>query len=128
MISIVLVDDQKTVRQGLRMWLELEPDLEILGEAEDGQAALEVVSQFKPDIVLMDAMMPRMDGISATSTLQHLAPKSAVVMLSLRGDPDLRARAREAGAVAFIEKHEGEAKLLAVIRQIARPSATERGT
>ncbi len=101
------------------MRLELEPDFEILGEAGDGQAALALVSELKPQVVLMDVAMPNLNGIAAAQALRRLAPESAVVILSLHGDPQTRARAQEAGAAAFVEKHEGEGRLLSVIRQVA---------
>ena len=119
MITIVLVDPQSTVRQALRMRLGLEPDMQVLGETGDGESALDLVQKLRPRVVLMDIEMPRMDGITATEALHGLVPQSAVVISSLLSDNATRARARKAGAVAFVEKHEGEAPLIAAIRQAA---------
>jgi pilus assembly protein CpaE len=117
MITLLLVDDQATVRRGLRMRLMLEPDILVIGEASDGGEALEQVRILSPDVVLMDVEMPGMDGIAATLALQSSTPRSAVVILSLHGDTQTRARAQEAGAVAFVEKHGTTQELLAAIRQ-----------
>jgi YesN/AraC family two-component response regulator len=90
--SIVLVDDQATVRRGLRMRLTIEPDMEVVGEAESGEAALRLVRFVSPDVVLMDIEMPDMDGIAATAALRATAPHVAVVILSLYEDARTRAR------------------------------------
>jgi DNA-binding NarL/FixJ family response regulator len=78
------------------------------------------VTQLKPDIVLMDIDMPRLDGLAATSALHDAAPQSAVVILSLYDDDFLQTRARQAGAAAFVSKHQALDELAAVIREVAR--------
>ena len=124
-IIIVLVDDQASVRRGLRMRLSMEPDVEVVGEAESGEAALRLVRALSPDVVLMDVEMPGMDGIVATAALRATAPHVAVVILSLYDDARTRARAREAGAAAFVAKHQAKSTLLATIRRVV--SGIERG-
>lgn len=118
-IKVLLVDDQPAVRRGLRMRLELEPDVTIVGEAGDGAGAISLVGSLRPDVVLMDVRMPGMDGIEATAALRAVARESAVVILSLYDDAKTRARAREAGATAFVAKHHMEEELLAVVRWAA---------
>ncbi len=118
-IRVLIVDDQPAVRRGLKMRLELEPDVEVIGEAGDGAAAIALATEAQPDIVLMDVEMPGMDGISATRALRAAAPHSAVVVLTLYDDTATRARAKEAGAAAFVAKHRMEEELLAVVRRAA---------
>ena len=120
MIRILLVDDQPAVRDGLRMRLELEPDLIIVGEARDGLEAVAMAQALIPDVVVMDVEMPRMDGIGAAKQLRAKAPSMAIVMLSIHADGITRARAREAGAVAFVEKRAVIDILLAEIRSAAQ--------
>src|ERR1700687_3195490 len=104
MIRLLLVDDQPSVRQGLRMRLTLEPDMTVVGEASNGREAMTLVQQLAPDIVLMDVEMPGMDGITATFEMRASSPQSAVVMLSICDDVSTRARAQAAGAAAFVHK------------------------
>jgi DNA-binding NarL/FixJ family response regulator len=122
MIRLVLVDDQATVRQGLKMRLLLEPDITIIGEASSGKEALAIVPQLLPDVVLMDIEMPEMDGIAVTTTLHSIVPQSVTVMLSIHSDNVTRARAQKAGAKAFVEKSGSTDELLSVIRQACQKS------
>lgn len=118
MIRLLLVDDQKNVRRGLRMRLELEPDIEVVGEADNGELALDQVESLRPDVVLMDVEMPSMDGITATESLKAVKASCSVVMLSLYDDAVTRDRARKAGAKAFVAKHQMEQSLMATIRRV----------
>jgi DNA-binding NarL/FixJ family response regulator len=118
-IRILLVDDQPAVRDGLRMRLELEPDLTIVGEACDGPGAVALAQALVPDVVVMDVEMPGLDGIEAAGQLRAKDPSIAVVILSIHCDVTTRARAREAGAVAFVEKRAAIDTLLAEIRRAA---------
>ena len=117
MIRVVLVDDQPAVRVGLRMRLALEPDVTVVGEANDGKTALDLVTALAPDVVVMDVAMPGMDGVTATTRLRSLAPLSAVVMLSIHDDLATRQRALTAGALAFVGKHEAGEALPDAIRR-----------
>ena len=125
-IRLLLVDDRPTVRRGLRIWLALEPNIEVVGEASDGAEAISLARALRPAVVLMDVGMPGMDGISATAALRSLAPQSAVVILTLNDDAATRTRAREAGAAAFVAKHQMEETLLAEIRQVAMAHEKQR--
>lgn len=118
MIRLLLVDDQKNVRRGLRMRLELEPDVEVVGEAENGENAIDQANMLRPDIVLMDVEMPKMDGISATEALHNAESPCSVVILSLYDDTLTRERAKQAGAKAFVAKHQLEQTLMACIRSV----------
>jgi DNA-binding NarL/FixJ family response regulator len=124
MIKVLLVDDHAMVRRGLRMRLGLEPDVEIVGEAGNGGEALSMVQRLAPDVVVMDVTMPDLDGITTTRRVRELAPRTAVVMLSLHGDSVTQARARQAGAAVFVEKRSGGEDLLVEIRRAAGAELT----
>ncbi len=121
MIRLLLVDDQPQVRRGLIMRLALEPDVEIIGEAGDAESAFELGIALHPDVIIMDVELPGTDGIAATRTLRLALPRTAIVMLSLHDDHDTVARAKAAGAAAFVAKHRMEGPLLAAIRNAAPP-------
>lgn len=104
-IRVLLVDDEAPVRRGLRMLLDLEDDLQIVGEAADGDSALAAARALRPDVVLMDVEMPGVNGISATGQLSRTEP-CAVVILSIHDDGVTRNRAKKAGARAFVAKQE----------------------
>jgi DNA-binding NarL/FixJ family response regulator len=119
MIRILLVDDQPGVRQGLHMRLALEPDVAVVGEADDGATALRLVESLHPDVVVMDVVMSGMDGNTATMAMHRFAPATPVVILSLYDDPESKKRALDAGAAAFVGKCEAEEVLPSVIRSVA---------
>lgn len=120
MITIVLVDDQVWVRRVLRLRLEMEPDFQVVGEADDGAAAIVIVLKLQPNVAVMDLIAPHLDGIKVTQVLQKLAPKTAVLILTLHDDPITRAQALAAGAVEFVGKYGNEQELIAAIRRAAR--------
>jgi DNA-binding NarL/FixJ family response regulator len=115
-IKILLVDDQATVRRGLRMRLELEPDLVVAGEAGDADTAVLLARDLAPDVVLMDVEMAGCDGIAATARLRELCPECPVIVLTLHDDTATRSRAAAAGARAFVPKHQVADRLIDVIR------------
>jgi DNA-binding NarL/FixJ family response regulator len=119
MIRVLLVDDQSVVRRALRVRFHLEPDLQVVGEASTGKEALSLAQALTPDVVLMDLLMPEMDGIEATAALRRVVPQSVIVILSIHFDAQTRRRAQAAGAVAFMEKRGATDTLLAAIRQAA---------
>ena len=128
MIKVLLVDDQSIVRQGLHMNLELEADIEVVGEASNGQEALDQIQTLAPDVVVMDIVMPEMDGFAATEAVHTRCPRSAVVILSIYDDVSSRVRAQLVGAAAFVAKHEAIERLLVAIRQVASSSWYEGAT
>ncbi len=100
------------------MRLALEPDIEVVGEAEDGNVALTVVKELSPDVVLMDIEMPELDGIQTTMRIKEQFPQVAVIMLSIRNDLAARNQALNAGALAYVEKRGGVVTLLEDIRKV----------
>jgi DNA-binding NarL/FixJ family response regulator len=104
-IRVLLVDDETAVRRGLRMLLESESDLEVVGEAANGSVALEMATSVEPDLVLMDVRMPAVDGIQATANIRTLHPQIRVLILTMFDDQATRLAAEAAGAAGVIAKH-----------------------
>lgn len=123
MINILLVDDQAIIREGLRAMLSLEPDMRVVGEAENGQQALRLVRELSPDIVLMDVRMPGMDGLTALEQLKAFSPRSSVIMLTLYADSDYLLRAVSAGAAGYILKDASREELVRAVRVTAEGGA-----
>lgn len=118
-IRLLVVDDEPRVRTGLRMRLGVEADCDVVGEAGDGVEALAIARRTAPDVVLMDVEMRGGDGLTATVELRRLQPAPAVVVVSLYDDQGTRQRAADAGAGAFVSKHEADDALLPAIRRAA---------
>jgi DNA-binding NarL/FixJ family response regulator len=120
LIKLLLVDDEAIVRRGLRMRLQAESDIRVIGEAANGREALSLAAELQPDVVIIDVNLPQMSGIAATQALCARANHPAVVVLSIRDDANTRARARCAGAGAFLTKRGQIDELLAAIRQVSK--------
>jgi DNA-binding NarL/FixJ family response regulator len=118
MIRILLVDDQGLIRQGLRALLELEPDLEVLGEAENGQSAIALVETLQPDVVLMDIRMPIMDGVAATREICQRFANTKILVLTTFDDDDYVAEALRHGAKGYLLKDTPSEELAAAIRAV----------
>ena len=119
MIRVLVVDDQMNIRRGLRMRLGLEPDIEVVGEAADGEAAVRMAHLLAPNVVVMDVQMPIMDGVAATQAIVAEAFPPRVVALSFYDDERTRAKALAAGATAFVPKGCGHDYLVEEIRRAA---------
>ncbi|MEU8174922.1 response regulator transcription factor [Microbispora hainanensis] len=120
MIRVVLAEDQSMVRGALASLLGLEPDIEVVGEAADGEEVIAVAEAIRPDIALLDIEMPGRDGISAAEELRRRVPGCRVVILTTFGRPGYLRRAMEAGAVAFLVKDSPASELAAAIRRVLR--------
>jgi DNA-binding NarL/FixJ family response regulator len=123
MIRVMLVDDQEMVRVGFRMILEAESDFSIVGEAGDGAAAIEIAKRVKPDVILMDVRMPRVDGIEACAAIRDQHPSTMVMMLTTFDLDDYVHAALRAGASGFMLKDAPAEQLVEAIRVIARGDA-----
>lgn len=119
-ISVLLVDDHAVVRQGLCAFLNLQDDIDIVGEASDGQEAVEMVKELLPDVVLMDLIMPRMDGIEATREVRRLSPGTQVLVLTSFAEDDKVFPAIKAGAMGYQMKDVSPADLADAIRAVHR--------
>ncbi|MCL4559127.1 MAG: response regulator transcription factor [Chloroflexi bacterium] len=119
-ISVLIVDDHAIVRQGLRTLLELMEDIEVVGEAANGQAAVEMASRWKPNVILMDLVMPEMDGILATQRICDLGSGARVIALTSFSDDEKIIQAIKAGAVGFLLKDVSPSDLVEAIRATYR--------
>jgi DNA-binding NarL/FixJ family response regulator len=122
-IRLLLVDDQSLLRQGMTLVLEGEEDLQVVGEAADGISALEQAARLRPDVVLMDVRMPRMDGIEATRRLVEAAPECRVLILTTFDLDEHAFAGLRAGASGFLLKDVPPAELAGAIRAVARGDA-----
>jgi DNA-binding NarL/FixJ family response regulator len=122
MIRVLIVDGQAEVHWGLRMRLGIEPDMAVVGETGDVEKALALAQALDPDVIVVDTGMRGADGVNVVRRLRAVSPTATVVILTLHGDQDSRARAREAGAQAFLEKHGGAANLIETIRRLVGTS------
>ncbi len=117
---ILIVDDHAVVRTGLRMLLDGESDIEIIGEAENASDALNQISQLQPDVVLMDIGLPDMSGIDATKSIKQLSPDTAVVALTIHEDEEYFFKMLDAGASGYVPKRAAPEELLKAIRVSAQ--------
>jgi two-component system, NarL family, response regulator LiaR len=118
-IRILITDDHGVVRQGLRMFLSLDPEFEVVGEAENGQEALEMARELEPDVVLMDLLMPVMDGIKATRAIRSELPEVEVMALTSVLEGASVTRAVRAGAIGYLLKDADAEELHRAIRGAA---------
>src|SRR3954452_14553764 len=119
MIRVLVADDQQLLRAGFRVILEAEPDIEVVGEAVDGVEAVEVAGSTRPDVVLMDIRMPRLDGLAATEQLMRRPDPPRVVVLTTFDQNEYVVRALKAGAYGFLLKDAPPSRLIAAIRAAA---------
>ena len=115
-IRVLIVDDHGVVREGLRAYLELEPDIQVVGEARDGHEGVQRAEELQPDVVLMDLMMPHMDGIEATAAIKLHRPEAHVIVLTSFVDDDRVVPAIKAGATSYLLKDVAASDLARAIR------------
>ena len=115
-IRVMIVDDHHMVREGLKMFLSTHDDIEVVGEAADGAEAVETCPQVKPDVVLMDVMMPVMDGATATAQIREACPGTQVIALTSFVEEELIERALDAGAISYLLKDSQPERLVQAIR------------
>lgn len=119
-ISIIVVDDHEVVRKGLRGYLETLPEFSVMGEAASGEEAINLVMEFIPDVVLMDLIMPGMDGVEATRRVKKISPRTQVIVLTSYHEDIHIFPALKAGAVAYVLKDMKMDKLADVIARVVK--------
>jgi two-component system, NarL family, response regulator YdfI len=119
-IRVVVADDHPVVRTGLRLMLGMEERIELVGEAADGVAAVHLVSELLPDVVLMDVRMPAMDGLEAIEQIRAKFPHIAIIVLTTYDDDQLILRSLQAGARGYLLKDSGLEAVLQAIERAAR--------
>ena len=119
-VRILLADDHTVMRNGLRLLLERQPHLRVVGEAADGRQAVALSESANPDVVVMDIGMPNLNGIEATRQIVSHRPRTAIAILSMHSDESYVIRALKAGARAHLLKDSAEARLLAAARAISK--------
>ena len=122
-ISVVIVDDHALVRQGLRTFLDLHDDIQVTGEAANGVEAVERVSQLRPDVVLMDLVMPEMDGIEATKRIRSICPDTKVIVLTSFTEDEKLFPSIKAGAMGYLLKNVSPGDLVNAIKAAHRGEA-----
>lgn len=123
-ITVLIVDDHAIVRKGIRTFLETEPDIEVVGEAVNGREAVQKAMQFSPNVILMDLMMPEMNGIEATRQIMTEQPNMHILVLTSFSTDDKLFPAVEAGAQGYLLKDTGPEELLQAIRRAAKGEST----
>jgi DNA-binding NarL/FixJ family response regulator len=121
-VRVVLADDHRMLRDGLRRSME-EHGFEVVGEAGDGEEAVDLVRQLRPDVVLMDVTMPVLDGIEATRMVKAVVPQTQVVMLTMHSDSDIVARSIQAGAAGYLVKDCSTEEVVSAVRMAAGSEA-----
>jgi NarL family two-component system response regulator LiaR len=119
-ISIVITDDHALVRQGIRAFLELQPDLTVIGEADSGEAAVRKAAELIPDIMLMDLVMPGIGGVEATRQVKQASPHTQIIVLTSYHEDEYIFPALRAGALSYVLKDVGPDELAEIIRKAAR--------
>lgn len=122
-ITLILVDDHAMVRRGVRAYLETHADIHIAGEADSGAAAVKLCAELVPDVVLLDLVMPGMDGVEATRQIKLVSPRTAIVILTSYHEDSHVLPAIKAGALSYLLKDVNSEELLAAIRKAAQGEA-----
>lgn len=123
-IRILVVDDQNVVRDGMVTILSLQPDMEVVGEAEDGLQAVQLARKSKPDVVLLDMVMPRQDGITTIPKLKEVSPSTRILVLSSFAESNLVYQAIKIGALGYMLKDTPRAELLQAVRDVSKGQAS----
>jgi len=117
-ISVFLVDDHRVLRDGLRILLDTQDDIEVIGEAEDGNKAVKGINSKRPDVVVMDITMPELNGIDAAQVIHETLPETGIVILSIHSDLEHIFRALQAGAQGYLLKESAGSEVISAVRAV----------
>ena len=117
-ISVFLVDDHRVLRDGLRILLESQDDIKVVGEAEDGNKAIEGITDLKPNVTVMDITMPELNGIEAARVIHETLPETGIVILSIHSDLEHIFRALQAGAQGYLLKESAGSEVISAVRAV----------
>jgi NarL family two-component system response regulator LiaR len=123
-ITVMIVDDHEMVRQGACSYLEAHPDISVVAQAGSGEEAVKLAQEFIPDVVLMDLVMPGMDGVEATRRVKNISPRSQIIILTSFHQDEFIFPALQAGAISYLLKDVKAKELVEAIRRAARGEAT----
>jgi DNA-binding NarL/FixJ family response regulator len=123
MIRVLIADDHGIVRQGTRSLLEKEPDIEVVGEAEDGRTAVEMTESLRPEVVVLDIAMPQLNGLDAAAQIVRRHPDAGVIILSMHEEEDYLVRALSAGVRGYLLKDTAQIDLVRAVRSVAQKKA-----
>lgn len=123
-VTVVIVDDHFVVREGVRALFETQPDISIVGEAASGEEAVRLCADYAPDVVLMDLLMPGLNGVEATRQIKQVSPRSQVIVLTSYHEDEHILPAIRAGALSYLLKEAGPDELLAAVQKAARGETT----
>jgi two-component system response regulator NreC len=122
-IHVLIVDDHAVVRAGIRLLLDSQPDMKVVGEAQDGREGLAQVQKLKPDVILMDITMPDMGGVEATQAIKKTCPQVQILALTMHEDAAYFFRMLQAGASGYVVKGADPSELLSAIRAVSQNKA-----
>ena len=122
-IKVVIVEDHKIVREGLRLLLEKEPDIEVIGEAEDGKEAVKLAEELKPDCIIMDLLLPNLNGVEATELIREKDKDVKIVILSMYDNEEYFITAVRAGINGYILKGSGISDLVRAVKTVVKGNA-----
>jgi two-component system response regulator NreC len=122
-VRVLVADDHTIIRSGLRHLLEKESDIEVAGEAADGREALDLAEQLRPDVVLLDITMPKLNGIDVSRQIAAKLPKTSVIILSMHSDESYVLRSLNAGARGYLLKDSAESDIINAVRAVSRGKA-----
>lgn len=118
-ISVIIADDHRLIRNGIKMLFENNDEIEIVAEAEDGEELIQLVDQLQPDIILLDLSMPKVDGLTSMGIILKKFPQTGVIVLSMHENPEFIQKCVDAGALSYLLKNVGREELINTIKSVA---------